>query len=195
MGKWYACDEKQRAGVHVRKLGFFEGKVLHNHSRREEDRRSVRPPPSRSNISHASQQPRPARRTRTSPLALPTRRPSSTASPLSPTPTPPCNQLRRHIALQRHRHKHNLRVRALRHSLESLQLPDLHRGGAGEYVGCLTHEACCVDFGAGGDDFGFTDTLLLGGGGERGCDFGGEDYVFDPGEVGGFKLGVAFEMR
>ena len=83
------------------------------------------------------------------------------------------------VALQLHRHEHDLAARALRHRLQRLELPDLHRGGAREDVRGLAHEARRVDLRAGGDDLGLPDALLLRGGRERRGHLGGEDDVLD----------------
>jgi hypothetical protein len=83
------------------------------------------------------------------------------------------------VALELHRDEYDLAVRGLGHGLQRLELADLHRGGTRENVGGLTHEARRVHFGTCGDDFGFSDTLLLGSGREGLGDFGGEDDVFD----------------
>ena len=83
------------------------------------------------------------------------------------------------VTLQLHRHKYDLGARGLGHLLQGLELPDLHGGGRGEDVGSLAHEPGRVDLCAGGDNLGLADTLLLGGGGERGGDLGAEDDVLD----------------
>ena len=83
------------------------------------------------------------------------------------------------VVLQVHGHEHDLAARALRHRLQRLELPDLHRSGAREDVRGLAHEARGVDLGARGDDLALADALLLRGGGERGGDLGREDDVLD----------------
>lgn len=70
----------------------------------------------------------------------------------------------------------------------------MHRGRASEDVRSLAHEPRGVDFGAGGDDFGFSDALLLGGGGEGGGDFGGEYDIFDAGERSGSVSQLQMKM-
>lgn len=88
-------------------------------------------------------------------------------------------QLSRDVALQLHRHEHDLGVRRLRHRLERFELPDLHRSGAREDVRGLAHQARRVDLRTRGDDLGLADALLLRRGRERGGDLGGEDDVLD----------------
>ena len=95
------------------------------------------------------------------------------------------HKLAHNIALKLHGHEHDLAACGLRHRLQSLELPDLHGSGTGENICCLSHEACSVDFGTGGDDLRLSDPLLLGGGRERGSDLRGEDDVFDEDALNG----------
>ena len=77
------------------------------------------------------------------------------------------------------RQEDNLAISRLRHRLHSLQVPNLHSWRGAQNVGGLAHQFCGLDFSAGGDDFGFTDTFALCGHGEGVLEFGGEDDVFD----------------
>ena len=81
--------------------------------------------------------------------------------------------------LIRRRQENNLAICRLRHRLHSLQVSDLHRRRRAQDVGCLAHQFRRLDFGARGDDFGFSDSFGLRGHGEGVLELGGEYYVFD----------------
>lgn len=63
--------------------------------------------------------------------------------------------------------------------LQSFELTNLHGGRRGQDIGSLPHQTSSVDFGAGGNDLRFTNSLLLSGRGERCRDLGTEDDIFD----------------
>ena len=87
----------------------------------------------------------------------------------------------RHLGghIRRSGQEDDLAVRALGHGLHSLQVADLHRGRRGQDVSGLAHEFRGLDFGAGGDDLGFSDSLRLRGHGQRVLQLVGENHVFD----------------
>ena len=74
--------------------------------------------------------------------------------------------------------KDDLAVCALRHRLHSLQIPNLHSRSARQNISSLSHQFSGLDFGACGDDLGFSDALGLGGHREGVLELVGEDYVF-----------------
>jgi len=73
----------------------------------------------------------------------------------------------------------DLAIRALRHRLHSLQIPDLHCGCAAEDISRLAHELRRLDLGACSNDLGFSDPLGLRSHGERVLQLVGEDNVLD----------------
>lgn len=74
--------------------------------------------------------------------------------------------------------KDDLAVCALRHSLHSLQIPNLHRRSGTQNISSLSHKLRRLDLGACGYDLGFSNTLGLRGHGEGVLKLVGEDYVF-----------------
>jgi hypothetical protein len=94
--------------------------------------------------------------------------------------------LAHNVTLQLHGHKHDLAVRGLGHLLQRLQLPDLHGGGRGKYVGSLTHESGRVNFSTCCNDFGLSNTFLLGSGRKRSGNFGTEDDILDKDTLNGY---------
>lgn len=85
----------------------------------------------------------------------------------------------RHITTIRSRQEDNLRVSTLSHRLHSLKVSDLHGRSRAENISSLSHQLCRLDFGARGNDLGFSDTLGLGSHGEGVLQLVGENDVFD----------------
>ena len=77
------------------------------------------------------------------------------------------------------RQEDDFAVGRFRHRLHSFQVSDLHRRRRAQDVGSLAHELRGFDFGAGGDDLGFSDPLRLGGHAEGVLQLVAEDDVFD----------------
>lgn len=60
-----------------------------------------------------------------------------------------------------------------------LKISDLHSGRGVQNIGGLPHELCSLDLSSGGNDFGLSDSLALGGHGEGVLQFAVEDEVLD----------------
>lgn len=76
-------------------------------------------------------------------------------------------------------HEDDLRVRGLGHRLHRLELADLHGRRAGEDIGGLAHQLGSLDFCPGGNDLTLSDTLALGGHGERVLELASENDILD----------------
>lgn len=77
------------------------------------------------------------------------------------------------------RHEDYLRISLLSHLLHRLKVSDLHSGCRAQDIGSLAHQLRRLDFGARGDDLGFTSTLALRGHGQRVLQVLAEDDVLD----------------
>lgn len=76
-------------------------------------------------------------------------------------------------------HEDDLRIRGLGHRLHRLELADLHGRRAGEDIGGLAHQLGSLDFCPGGNNLTLSDTLALGGHGERVLEFTSKNDIFD----------------
>ena len=79
----------------------------------------------------------------------------------------------------RRRHEDHLRISLLSHLLHRLKVSDLHRGRGAQDISSLAHQLRGLDFGARGDDLGFSGTLALRGHGQRVLQVLAEDDVLD----------------
>ena len=77
------------------------------------------------------------------------------------------------------RQEDDLAVCGFRHGLHGLEIPDLHGWSARQDIGGLAHKLGGLDLCAGGNDFGLSDTLTLGGHRQGVLELIGEDDVLD----------------
>lgn len=77
------------------------------------------------------------------------------------------------------RQEDDLAVSALGHGLHSLEVPNLHGRRARENVSSLAHQLRGFDLGLGRNDLGLSNTLALGGHGERVLKLRAEDDILD----------------
>ena len=76
-------------------------------------------------------------------------------------------------------HEYDLRVRLLSHLLHRLKVPDLHSRRGAQNISSLAHQLRGLDFGARGNDLGFSGALALRGHGQRVLQVLAEDDVLD----------------